>query len=126
MTAAELAALITAFGVSLAGIMTALAALMNARNNATKISELEHENARLHEMNEEKTAHNEYQDAVIMDQQRKIEQWAKWGERVGRQMNKMQLQIGAPKQSNDDTLPLKLPEEKDWITGPLGPIDLSD
>ena len=40
MTGAELSALITAVGVSVAGILTAIAALVNARNSAAKVEEL--------------------------------------------------------------------------------------
>ncbi len=123
MSGAELAALITAVGVSIASIMTAIAALINARNNAAiaaaRIDALEKEN-------KDKTEHNEFQDAVIFNQQRKLDQWSKWGDRVGRKMNEMELQIGYQrrKPSKDDTQPI--PPNKDWITGRLGPIDVKD
>lgn len=121
MTGAELAALITAIGVSLAGILTSIAALMNARNNADKIVELQHDNDRLRADNDAKSQHNEYQDAVIMDQQRKIEQWAHWGDRIGRQLNQMQLQLGDPQTSKrrpqDETMPLSLPTDHQPPTG---------
>lgn len=129
MNSGELAALITAIGVSIAGIITSIAALMNARNSATRVDALEKENKRLSDENDKKSFHNEMQDQVIMDQVHKIGQWQAWGERIGRKMNIMELQIGAyqqRKQSNEDTQPIKMPKDKDWITGRLGPIDIKD
>jgi hypothetical protein len=123
MTGAELAALITAIGVSLAGILTSIAALMNARNNADKIAALQKDNDHLRDDNLRKSQHNEYQDNVILDQQRKIDQWARWGDRIGRQLNELQLQMGlqySRSRPNDETQPLKSPADRDWITGPLG------
>lgn len=136
MDTAELAALVTAVGVSLAGIMTAVAALVNANNSKQRMDDLEkanqrlvEENKRLSAENDDKTKHNTYQDAVILDQHRKIEMWHGWGERIGRQLNTMQLAIGAAQQeqkSHKDTRPLTPKPDQDWVTGPLGPLDVGD
>jgi hypothetical protein len=135
MTSAELAALITAIGASASGIIIAIAALMNARNSAMRVDVLEKENKRLSDevvlltdANDKKSVHNDMQDQVIMDQVHKIGQWQAWGERIGRKMNQMELKIGSSEQqrTNDDTHPMKIPKDKDWITGTLGPIDIRD
>lgn len=129
MSSADVALLITAIGGAFAAIVTSLAALRNSNYNADKLKTLEKENERLRAENDKKTQHNDYQDAVILEQQSKIQKWSAWGDRIGRQMNEMQLQIGYQQQarpmqkSNDDTQPLRRPVDKDWITGPLGPLD---
>lgn len=130
MTSGEFAALITAIGASLAGILGAIAALVAARNNAarvdalqienkkllSRIEELESENKKLRTANDDKTEHNEKQDRVILDQQIKINKWQEWGDRVGRQLNEMWLVVGAYEQSRGhkrkwhDTKPIGIPD----------------
>lgn len=102
MSSGELAALITAIGVSLAGIITAIAALRNSNYNALKVKDLEDrvakltvENDRLCADNQLKSAHNEMQDRIILDQEIKIGKWQAWGQSMGRAMNVMQLEYGA-------------------------------
>jgi hypothetical protein len=115
MSTAELAALITAIGVSVAGIITAIAALKNANANALRIDDLKKENVQLRAENDAKTEHNKHQDAIILDQQIKIQKWHEWGLTVGRMLNQMQLQIGEQSKRNVlDTLPMRsrLPDER--------------
>lgn len=136
MTGVEVAALITAIFGGVSGLIIAIAALMNARNSAARMDALEKDNGRyideikrLSDENDKKSFHNDMQDKVILDQNHKISQWMAWGQRIGRRMNQMELQIGAYQQqpqSNDDTQPIKMPKDKDWITGRLGPIDVKD
>jgi hypothetical protein len=112
--AGDIAALITAFGMSMAAIITAVAALRNANANSQRIDDLKKENETLHDENDAKTKHNEHQDAVILDQQVKIQKWQEWGISIGRMMNQMQLQIGEQARRNTlDTLPLKRPRLPD-------------
>lgn len=104
---------ISAILMAVAALIGSYAALISARNSAAKIVDLEKENAKLRAENDAKTVHNAQQDAIIMDQQVKIEKWHHWGTHIGRVMNQMQLQIGAYQHSQHDTLPLpKLPDEK--------------
>jgi hypothetical protein len=114
--AGDIAALVTAFGMSMAAIITAVAALRNANANSQRIDDLKKENEQLHAENAAKTQHNEHQDAIILDQQVKIQKWNEWGISVGRRLNQMQLQIGEQAQHTAlDTLILKrprLPEEQ--------------
>jgi hypothetical protein len=105
MTNAELAALITATGAAIGAILMAIAALINARNNAAKvdilqdrIKSLEKDNEFLRRENEEKSLHNEHQDQVILAQQIKINKWQEWGQVVGRALNQYQLVVGAYEQ----------------------------
>src|SRR5512137_1707901 len=121
MSSGELAALITAIGVSLAGIITAIAALRNSNYNATKakdleekIARLETENDRLTADNQLKTAHNEMQDRIILDQAIKIDKWHAWGQSMGRAFNVMQLEYGAM------SAHLRKPDKH--ATGPLTPL----
>ncbi len=135
MSSSDVALLITALGGSIAAIITAIAALRNSNYSAAKIADLqeankklEAQNDRLLKENEDERSHSNYQDEIILDQHQKIERWQQWGGRIGRQMNQLQLQIGAQQQSKssmDDTQPLPA-IKKSWITGPLGPIDLRD
>jgi hypothetical protein len=114
--AGEISAVVTAVGMSLAAIITAIAALRNANANAARVDDLIKENDKLHAENNAKTAHNEHQDAIILDQQVKIQKWHEWGVSVGRMLKQMQLQIGEQARRNTlDTLPLKrpaLPDER--------------
>jgi hypothetical protein len=115
--AGDVAALVTAFGMSVAAIITAIAALRNANANAKRVDDLIKENEQLHAENNAKTKHNEYQDAIILEQHVKIEKWHEWGMHIGRVMNQMQLQIGLFSQrSVDDTLPLRVPQLPDTHT----------
>src|SRR5512137_2976425 len=102
MNSAELAALITACGVSIAGILTAIAALRNSMYSAQRVKDLEGDVARLKQENEDLRAtaaqnaeHTEAQDRVILDQQVKIGKWHAWGQSMGRAFNVMQLEYGA-------------------------------
>lgn len=120
MTAAEIAALITACGVALAGIITSIAAVISARNSAVMVDRLKDEIRKLHE-------HNEIQDAALIEResivnrltmenrqqkkeieslQNKIAKWQEWGVTVGRMMNEMQLEIGFLTHSKSKTGPL--------------------
>jgi hypothetical protein len=116
MATADVALLITAIGGSVAAIITAIAALRNSNANAQRVDMLVKENEKLHAENDAKTKHNEHQDAVILDQQVKIQKWHEWGISVGRMLNYLQLQVGAQEhRQNLDTLPLRrprLPEER--------------
>jgi hypothetical protein len=114
MTSGELAALITAIGVSLAGIITAIAALKNSNANAQRFAELTKENEKLHAELDDKTEHNDQQDAIILNQQIRIDKYQIAFDRMGRKMNQMQLQIGQYQYSHHETGPLpRLPDEKD-------------
>ena len=113
MTSADIALLVTAIGGSLAAILTAVAALRNANANSKRVDDILKANQNLQTEMAQKTEHNEFQDALILDQQVKLQKWATWGDRVGRNMNEMQLMIGWRQQHGDpdDTLPL--PGRKD-------------
>lgn len=136
MSSGDIALLITAIGGSLAGIITAIAALRNSNYSKDKIHDLEKENQRLSDAYEKEHAHSRAQDEIIFDQHRKLERWGQWGDSIGRQMNQMDLRIGAQRVAQehaqthspmDDTQPLKpIPPDKDWITGPLGPLVIKD
>lgn len=101
MTSGEIAVLVTAVGVSLAAILTSVAALINARNSKDIVERLRAEILKLQE-------HNIDQDRLIFDREvelgqlkrenvvltEKIRLWHEWGQTIGRAMNKMQLMIG--------------------------------
>lgn len=124
MSGAELAALITAIGVSIGGVITAIAALKNSNANALRMGALEKENEqlkaesvrlrsesdRLREQNELKTLHNERQDETIIKQQSDLNRYQMALDRSGRQINQLQLSIGAlqreASEHRHDTLPL--------------------
>ena len=115
MSNAELAALITACGVSIAGIITAIAALRNANYSAAKVRDLETQIETLREENESLRAENEtlrrdvqherehsrMQDEIIFNQQVKIGKWQRWGQEIGRAFNIMQLEYGAVAKQQD-------------------------
>lgn len=97
MSPAEIAALIGAA----AAFLTALSAWTNARNSKDVADKLRREVDELKAERKSLLAHNDYQDEILIDRerqiirlQRKLEQWAAWGQTVGRMMNEMQLQIG--------------------------------
>jgi len=120
MSSGEIAALITAIGISSAAILTAIAALINARNSAsrveilqTQIKELQTNNEMLRADNTAKTEHNEIQDRVIFAQSIKISKWYEWGQQIGRALNEQQLIIGALEGSRQS--------DKKW-TAPLPPL----
>jgi hypothetical protein len=122
MTSGELAALITAFGVSLAGILTAIAALRGANYSALKVKDLESritglqlDNERLRAENQQAHLHSGIQDTVILDQNIKIEKWHDWGQRMGQAFNQLQLENGALAQQ------MKAKVDKKQ-TGPLPPL----
>jgi hypothetical protein len=127
MSNPELAALITALGVSIAGIITAIAALRNANYNATKAKDLEEringlrtENKQLQEENKRVKEHSDLQDRVIVEQQGKINKWQVWGDRLGREFNVMQLEYGAIVMQQRRAKPDKKK------TGPLEPLPFSE
>ncbi len=121
MSSGELAALITALGVSIGAIITSIAALLNARNNKEAADRLREDIKKLHDHNEvqdsillerESTinklrAENETQKKVIEALQGKISRWQDWGITVGRLMNELQLEVGyLTSQSKKQTAPL--------------------
>jgi hypothetical protein len=130
MTSGELAALITAIGVSLAGIITAIAALRGANYNALKVKDLETqlasvraENERIKQQNQQQQQHMNIQDGFILDQQIKISKWHDWGQRMGRAFNVMQLEYGTLTQHREDrkqTGPLPALPERQVDTTPEG------
>lgn len=102
MSSGELAALITAIGVSSAAILTAIAALRNANYSAAKVKDLQEQivtlqadNEKLKVANRRARDHSEMQDRIILDQQIKINKWQAWGQAMGRAFNVMQLEYGA-------------------------------
>lgn len=124
MTSGELAALITAFGVSLAGIITAVAALRGSNYSAQKMKDLETsvarlqtENDRLRADNQQAHLHMNVQDTVILDQTIKIEKWHDWGQRMGQALNQLQLENGALTQQVKTK-----PRTDKHQTGPLPPL----
>jgi hypothetical protein len=123
MSGAEIAALITAFGISVAAIITASAALTNARNSKQIVDQLRREIVKLKE-------HNIHQDKLLVDREvelsrlrhenevlkEKIRLWHEWGQMIGRAMNEMQLMIGAltsHEQADDTTGTTPLPAMPD-------------
>jgi len=108
MTSGEIAALVTAFGISLAAILTSIAALINARNSKDIVERLRTEIVKLQDHIAKLKEHNIQQDTLLvmreaeLDQvkrenaalNKKIELWQEWGQTVGRKMNEMQLMIG--------------------------------
>lgn len=127
MSSGDLAALVTACGVSLAGILTAVAALISARNNAARVDVLQEQikslkadNERLKQENDDKTTHNYRQDAVIVAQQSeierqksKIEKWFAWSNEIGRVLNQQALILGMYESQ-------RKPDQK--TTAPLPPL----
>jgi hypothetical protein len=114
MTSADIALLVTAIGGSLAAILTAVAALRKVNADAARVDALIKENEALKIEMQQKTEHNTFQDALILDQQIKIQKWQTWGDKMGRALNEMQLIIGYQKWRQDDPEDtLQLPGKKD-------------
>ena len=130
MTSGEIAALVTAFGVSMAAILTAIAALLNARNGKDIAERLR---GSLQDARQEITdlqEHNVHQDKLLLVREvelgqmkrensalnRKVELWQDWGDRVGQTMNQMQLTIGfltrqQKQQSDENNETARLPTQ---------------
>lgn len=102
-------AISTLLSAGVAGIILAIAALRNsnaalknASANTARMDALQKENEKLQDELKNKTAHNQSQDEVILDlriesdkQQRTIRKYQEWGDRVGREMNRMWLALNA-------------------------------
>ena len=134
MSGGEWAALITAIGVSVGAVITAIAALVNARNSAALVEHLRAEMTDQTSQIEILKANNLAQNALVMDREvaigklqksnldlekrlsekdseigrlnEKIRLWQEWGFNVGRIMNEMQLELGFLTRNKSQTGPL--------------------
>lgn len=132
MGAAELAALITALGVSIGAVLTATAAIISARNSAATVEHLKLEVAELQAHNAEQDralisresdlnilrransdlqARLEQKDMEIASLIDKIDKWQSWGFNIGRLLNEMQLEIGFLTKKKTGPLP-PLPNDR--------------
>lgn len=115
MTGGEIAALITALGGSIGGILMALAALRNARYSKDRVQVLEKQievlSKAIVERDQEIISlqqHNVDQDRILLDREQqiaslrkenemlnqKIAKWHEWGVNMGRVFNGLQLEVG--------------------------------
>ena len=127
MTGGEVAALITALGGSIAGILMALAALRNARYSKERADILQKQievlSKAIVERDQEVTLlkqHNVDQDRVLLDREQqvaslrkenevlnqKIAKWHEWGVSMGRVLNQLQLEVGWLQHQPRETAPL--------------------
>jgi len=129
MSSSELAGLITALGISIAAVLTAIAALRNTANSKEVVEHLRMELTDLTDNITRLKEHNVYQDELLMAREMKIDQltrerdaanvkitelqekvnkWQDWGFTMGRMMNQMQLEFAYLTQqySKHQTAPL--------------------
>ena len=105
MSSGELAALITAFGVSLGAVVTAIAALRNANYSAAKVADLNQRvaAAEAREVNARRRVN--YLKRLLLQRESennrllaREKNWQRWGDQVGRMLNELQLEVGALQQ----------------------------
>ncbi len=121
MSGTEIAALITACGMALAAILTAIAALRNSANSKEVVEKLKGQIAEQDKAISTLKDHNAFQDRLLLDRETKIDaltrenkelrdkinKWQEWGLTVGRLLNETQLEVGyLMQQSKRQTAPL--------------------